>query len=474
MSQPLEKIEAFPESEASGKAQHQHGDGRSLFQERLAFLNIDRTTREALPKLQPILEKHLPSVLDEFYAQVSQWPQISQLFSDRSHMDAAKSLQVKHWKTISNGRFDAEYEAAVLRIGQTHNRIGLDTRWYIGGYTMLVCGILSSMIEHYVSGRMASKKQREELILLTTSFIKAAMLDMDMAISTYFDANKDDFNKLLAKMTDDFDQNVAGYIRNFATATEDLGEVSSTLSGLSGTGQQKATDLDRAATNAANNVSIVASASEELSASILEINQQITRASTISKEAVGEAREAGVAIGELKGASDKIGDIVNLIQDIAAQTNLLALNATIEAARAGDAGKGFAVVASEVKSLATETAKATDEISEQIGSIQEATNNSVEVIANIQRTIDQIEEIATSISAAMEEQSAAMQEIVTTTQSAADVTGEVRGIVQDVKQGADETQQTAAHLSASAQELAKKTESLRGEVEIFLANLKTA
>lgn len=443
-----------------------------LFQERLSFLNIDAQTRKALKSAVPVIEAELPGILDGFYALVKQWPEIADLFSGQGHMDSASKAQLKHWRSISSGEFGKDYIDSVTTIGNTHNRIDLKPRWYIGGYAFIVGGLVSALARRYFAAGFTNKKKLQEFEEVTIAFLKAALLDMDMAISTYFDAGEEEREKFMSGMASDFDSNIAGFIRDMAASTEELGVTAGTLGSLAEDGALKSQELGAAAGAAAENVSAVAGASEEMLASIKEINSQVSKASSISKSAVSESQEASHAINELKGSSNKIGEVIGIIQDIAEQTNLLALNATIEAARAGDAGKGFAVVASEVKQLASQTGKATEEISEQIASIQNATENTVRVIEGVAKTINEINEIAGSISAAMEEQSAVIQEVVSNTQSAAERTTAVSNVVGGMTQAAEETKSASSNVSDAAQDLAKRADGLRGAVEVFLANLK--
>ncbi|MEI9984892.1 MAG: methyl-accepting chemotaxis protein [Aliidongia sp.] len=194
-----------------------------------------------------------------------------------------------------------------------------------------------------------------------------------------------------------------------------------------------------ASEEASSNVQTVAAASEELSASIGEISRQVTHAASIAERAVEETRRTDNTVRGLTETAGRIGEVVKLISNIAGQTNLLALNATIEAARAGEAGKGFAVVASEVKSLANQTAKATEEISAQIAAVQKVTQEAVDAIRSIGGTIGEVSEVATGIASAVEEQGAATQEITRNTQEAARRTREVSETVAGVTDGADAT-----------------------------------
>ena len=279
--------------------------------------------------------------------------------------------------------------------------------------------------------------------------------------------------KMLISMTNSFDENVAGFIDNLQTASQDMEHTAGEMKRVADNGKNKASSLERSATSAMENVSTVASASEEMLASVREINLQIGKSSTMSKEAVTQTQQAATAFAQLKILSGKIGEITGLIQNIAGQTNLLALNATIEAARAGDAGKGFAVVASEVKALATQTARATEDIGEQVKAIQSATDQTASVLSNVSDTVEQVNLIASSVAAAMEEQSAAIAEIVRSTQAAAERTQEVGAVVSEVASGAVETQESSLNLSASAADLSQKTNDLQGSVEVFLAHLKS-
>jgi len=208
--------------------------------------------------------------------------------------------------------------------------------------------------------------------------------------------------------------------------------------------------------------------------SISEISRQVAQSTQIAGAAVAEVNSANEKVQGLADAAQKIGDVVALITDIADQTNLLALNATIEAARAGDAGKGFAVVASEVKNLANQTAKATEEISSQIGDIQSATEEAVTAIGSIGGTITQMSEIASTIAAAVEEQGAATQEISRNVEQAAAGTGEVSSNIQGVNQAAVEAGASSTQVLSAADELAKNSEVLNSEVTKFMAGVRAA
>jgi methyl-accepting chemotaxis protein len=211
-----------------------------------------------------------------------------------------------------------------------------------------------------------------------------------------------------------------------------------------------------------------------MASSVSEIGRQVEESSRMSVEAVKQAEKADQRIAELLTAAGRIGDVVKLITAIAEQTNLLALNATIEAARAGEAGKGFAVVASEVKQLATQTAKATEEIGAQIAMMQSATQDSVAAIKEIGSTIDTLAGIANAIAAAVEEQGAATQEISRNVQEAAQGTAEVAGNISSVNSGAAETGSASAQVLSSAQSLSRESEVLQREVARFIETVKAA
>jgi len=229
-----------------------------------------------------------------------------------------------------------------------------------------------------------------------------------------------------------------------------------------------------AAESASASVQTVASAAEQLTASIGEISRQVTHSADISGQAVTAADKTNVTIQELATSAQSIGEVVELINDIANQTNLLALNATIEAARAGDAGKGFAVVASEVKNLASQTAQATEDISAQIGSIQGTTQEAVSAIEGISKTITEMNEIATTIAAAVEEQGAATGDISRNVQDAATGTQNVSSSIGTVKAGSEQTGEASGNLLTVSRELSERFQSLRSDVEEFLTDIKAA
>ena len=276
----------------------------------------------------------------------------------------------------------------------------------------------------------------------------------------------------ISDLTASFDSNVTRVLGTVGNAVEDMGLTSQALNTTAENTSKQATTVSAAAEQASANVQTVAAAAEELSKSINEISGQVSQSSTIASKAVEEAGKTNDQVKGLAEAANKIGEVVELINDIASQTNLLALNATIEAARAGEAGKGFAVVASEVGNLASQTAKATEEISTQIGGIQSATNQSVDAIQGITGIIGEINEIASGIAAAVEEQGAATQEIARNVEQAATGTQDVTTNIVDVSNGANETGQAADQMSASVTTLDAEANQLRSEVENFLQEIK--
>ncbi len=346
---------------------------------------------------------------------------------------------------------------AVSKIGDTHNRIGLEPRWYIGGYSALLSGLLRAVEVNMAEGWFGGKATRERKAELQTALVKAALLDMDFAISVYLERAEADRKvaeakaeadkkaaeekaeaerkAAMTKLADEFERSVGNIIEMVSSASTELEAAANTLSKTADTTQQLSTVVASAAEEASANVQSVASATEEMTASVSEISRQVQQSSRIASEAVKQAEATDERITTLSKAAGRIGDVVKLITSVAEQTNLLALNATIEAARAGEAGKGFAVVAQEVKALAAQTAKATEEISSQIDGMQTATNQSVAAIKEIGGTITKISEIAATIAAAVEEQGAATGEIARNVGEAAKGTAQVATNITDVKSG---------------------------------------
>ncbi|WP_377808024.1 methyl-accepting chemotaxis protein [Azospirillum sp. A29] len=271
-----------------------------------------------------------------------------------------------------------------------------------------------------------------------------------------------------------FEDSAAAALRTVSSAASELDATAQSMAAMARQTNSQASVVAAAAEQTSANVQTVATAAEEMAASIREIGDQVTRSTHIAGQAVDEAARTTGTVRGLAEAAQRIGDVVKLITDIASQTNLLALNATIEAARAGEAGKGFAVVASEVKSLATQTGKATEEIAIQITAIQEATQGAVQAIDGISGTINQVNDISTGIAAAIEEQGAATAEISRSVQQAASGTQEVSGSITQVTETARETGAASTQVLGAAGELARQSETLRQEVETFLSAIKAA
>jgi len=278
----------------------------------------------------------------------------------------------------------------------------------------------------------------------------------------------------LDQLTQGFEAKVGELVRDLSASSTDMEQAAHALSATSEETSRQSTTVATASGEASANVQTVAAATEELSASIREIAGRVSHSARIAVEAVENTRRTDALVQTLAAGGQKIGEIVSLINDIASQTNLLALNATIEAARAGDAGKGFAVVASEVKSLASQTSHATQEIAGRIGEIQHATTQVVAAIGGIGATITELSEISVAIAAAIEQQGAATQEIAANVQQAAQGTEAVSGTILTVQQAAASTGTVAARVLGSAATLSQRAGSLTREVDQFLTDVKAA
>jgi methyl-accepting chemotaxis protein len=435
---------------------------------RMRFMRIDARTGELLREFWKVAEPALPKLLEGFFQHINREPRLARMIG--SDLPRLRTAQVTHWARLFNGRFDHEYMQDARNIGHFLNKIGLEPRWYIGGYNFILSQLVVLAVGKYrwKSGHLAD---------ILTALNCAVMLDMDIAISVYQEALLADRQKKqdkLATAIQEFDGTMKIALETVGGSASKLQNSANMLASNAEKSSRQSSAVAAASEQASTNVQTVASATEELSSSVLEIGRQVAESRSIAGKAVGQASQSSATIQGLATAAQRIGDVVELINNIAGQTNLLALNATIEAARAGEAGRGFAVVASEVKALAEQTAKATGEIGQQILAIQAATKESVASIQEIGATIASVNEITTAVATAVEQQGSATAEIARNVQQASRGTQEVSSNIGGLSQAASDTGQTATQVLAAANELSQQSKTLRSQVEGFFAAIRAA
>ena len=437
----------------------------SDIQRRLTFARIDKTAVADLQTAWKAIEPELGPILKRFYEHVSGEPELARLVGSRGANLA--EAQKRHWGRVFSGRFDDDYARSVTEIGMAHHRIGLEPRWYIGAYQFVLNEIVMLLASK-------ARFRTGELARTITAVNKAVMLDMDFAISVYQDvllAERSRQAAHVAAQVESFRGTSSAMLEQVGNKSRCLLATADELTSIAGGARVQATNAAAAAEETSATVASVAGAAEELNASINEIGRQISAATGIVERANAMTGRMADSIDVLARSGEKIGAVVGLIQAIAAQTNLLALNATIEAARAGEAGKGFAVVASEVKNLAGQTAKATDEISLQVGDIQNGTGAAVAAIEEIASIMRDIGGVTGSIASAIVEQSAVTRDIAQSVTQAAEGTAVLAETVSAVEGVITETSRNAGTVNETANAFGDQANALAEAVREFLERL---
>lgn len=401
---------------------------------RLAFMKLDATAASVMRGMKPIIERELPGALDRFYHQVKQFPAVAKFFGGDRQIDQAKTKQLEHWRRISDGAIDEHYVGAVTAIGDVHARIGLEPRWYIGGYAL----VLESLMDKLVRARWPkhpfgpSTANAAQLAAELSVLAKTVMLDMDFAITVYLEVaererlaaeeralaeerrsvvesiggalNALSCGDLTYRIADTLPAEYAGLRRDFNASLEmmaqSVGEIMVASENLTTSSDQigdASDDLARRTEQQAAGFEQTAAALDEISQTVERSAANAVRAAKAAAEAETHGVRSGAVVEEavramaaIEGSSRQITQIIAVIDEIAFQTNLLALNAGVEAARAGDAGKGFAVVAQEVRGLAQRSADAAKEIKGLISTSTAEVSRGVERVRHTGEALNQI------------------------------------------------------------------------------------
>lgn len=480
--------------------------GKTDIEGRLSFMGLDAEMRGALVGLKPLIEKALPIALDRFYQRVRETGAVARFFSSDSHMAGAKAAQVGHWNALSSAGFDAAYAERVSKIGRIHARIGLEPRWYIGGYAMIAEHLVTEILKaDWPKGGFFARKDEgpEVMAKRISAVIKALMLDMDIAISVYNEAvdtslqakvadqvqdserqtvtagfgaaiKRISEGDLTARITADLPPAYAGLRDNFNAAIADLARA---IGGIGAGASQihigakeiatAADDLARRTERQAASLEETAAAVEQVTRTVRQTAEGADQANSVVMAARGNAEQSGAVVEHaidvmtsIQESSASIGKIVGVIDEIAFQTNLLALNAGIEAARAGEAGRGFAVVAAEVRALAQRCADAAKDIQGLIAKSQQQVEDGVNSVNQVAQSLNRIVEQVVEVSAVFAQIRASTAEQATGLQA---VNSAVRQMDQITQQNAAMVEQA----NAASQALTSESEQIATRLRAF-------